>query len=543
MNIVIIPSALVVPKEQQILGKLPAIIYPADQKIMLDYILERYGDVADSFTVSLYEESESAVSVISEYDEKIKVCVLDTLRDIGYSIYFAMKNSGITEGDSVIINYADVVSYDELSQDINDVVYYSEEKPSSKWAYFSDRDGVIENLVYNPEDITLVKSSKMFIGVFSIKKAVEFMNILEEEINEKAKLDSFFRALLKYNLSNRFAIHKTTQWFDIGHADKYFEAQIEVKARSFNHISIDKNRGTLTKKSDDKNKFTGEILWYLKLPADITYSRPRIFDYSTEYEKPYITMEYYPYHTLHELMLYGNLEEGKWETIFEKIHFLLDDYGRYSVRDYDIKDSLKEMYLEKTINRIKQLEEWDLFDDFWNGEPVINGDKMISLNALINLLPTLIEENLLDVDCFPIIHGDLCFTNIMVDSNCNFIKVIDPRGKFGKYDIYGDRRYELAKLLHSCEGKYDYIIKDKFLLKRSGNDIEFEVKEKKRDFKIDECCIKAFSDFFTADEGRKIHLIEALLFLSMMPLHRENRNRPLAMMCTGMKMLRQFKFI
>lgn len=61
---------------------------------------------------------------------------------------------------------------------------------------------------------------------------------------------------------------------------------MEVKAREFNHISIDKDRGILKKTSDDKDKFIGEIKWYLKLPADIEYVRPRIFDYSTSYVAP-----------------------------------------------------------------------------------------------------------------------------------------------------------------------------------------------------------------------------------------------------------------
>ncbi len=37
-----------------------------------------------------------------------------------------------------------------------------------------------------------------------------------------------------------------------------------------------------------------------------------------------------------------------------------------------------------------------------------------------------------------------------VDTNLSFIKVIDPRGKFGTYDIYGDFRYELAKTFSQC---------------------------------------------------------------------------------------------
>ena len=88
-----------------------------------------------------------------------------------------------------------------------------------------------------------------------------------------------------------------------------------------------------------------------------------------------------------------------------------------------------------------------------------------------------IPKMLYEVDTFNIIHGDLCFANIMVDTNLSFIKVIDPRGKFGTYDIYGDFRYELAKLFHSVDGKYDFIIKDLF-------DVNFDYKRARIDYCI-----------------------------------------------------------
>lgn len=105
------------------------------------------------------------------------------------------------------------------------------------------------------------------------------------------------------------------QKFDIGHEDKYYNSKLEVRAREFNHITIDKNRGILKKTSDDKDKFIGEIKWYLKLPADVEYVRPRIFDYSTSYVNPYVSMEYYAYHTVHELFLYGDLTLQQWVDI------------------------------------------------------------------------------------------------------------------------------------------------------------------------------------------------------------------------------------
>lgn len=117
-------------------------------------------------------------------------------------------------------------------------------------------------------------------------------------------MSTFYYALQMYSKSYPMRAIATENWFDIGHEDKYYNSKLEVRAREFNHISIDKNRGILRKTGDDRDKFIGEIQWYLKLPSDIEYVRLRIFSYSTTYDDPYVSMEYYTYHTVHELYLY-----------------------------------------------------------------------------------------------------------------------------------------------------------------------------------------------------------------------------------------------
>ena len=47
MNL-IIPSAKVVPEELQKLGKLPAVIYPINQRIVFDYLYEQYKDQVET---------------------------------------------------------------------------------------------------------------------------------------------------------------------------------------------------------------------------------------------------------------------------------------------------------------------------------------------------------------------------------------------------------------------------------------------------------------------------------------------------------------
>ena len=180
----------------------------------------------------------------------------------------------------------------------------------------------------------------------------------------------------------------------------------------------------------------------------------------------------------------------------------------------------------------------DNFKNFFKNEISVNGKKYQSLESIMKLLEVEIPNMLYDVDEFHIIHGDLCFANIMIDTNLSFIKVIDPRGKFGKFDIYGDVRYELAKLLHSVDGKYDFIIKDMFHVAYNVDDatITYSIIDRKRNFDLYELFVEVFAEEIAGDI-KKIEFIEALLFLSMIPLHGESLQHQMVMLGTGLEIL------
>ena len=140
-------------------------------------------------------------------------------------------------------------------------------------------------------------------------------------------------------------------------------------------------------------------------------------------------------------------------------------------------------------------------------------------------------------DCrdFAIIHGDFCFSNILYDPAAQIARLIDPRGSFGKAGIYGDPRYDLAKLRHSIAGSYDYIVSDLFRLQQQGNSFESSLF---RNPVQDELC--AFFDRKVSLLGYRIEdirLIEALLFFSMLPLHRDHPGRQKMMFLRGLEIL------
>lgn len=427
---------------------------------------------------------------------------------------------------------------DNIYNNEPDSFFYTEEYVSEKWTYFTLEDGRLISIYDKRSEPNKLKKGNLFVGVFYLSSPLDFKSCIEKcsfEFSDES-VSVYYRALKLYSTIHPLKAIKTNNWFDIGHADKYFNSKLEVKAREFNHIKIDKNRGILTKTSDDKDKFIGEIKWYLKLPADVEYVRPRIFSYSTSYSTPYISMEYYAYHTVHELFLNGDLDIRQWETIFKRIKFIVDDFKRYKVSDEYIVQALEDMYLNKTLQRFEKLKEDVRFTGFFTDPIVVNGNAYKSLNDIIGVLKAIVPEMLYDVKEFNIIHGDLCFANMMVDNNLSFVKVIDPRGKFGKYDIYGDKRYELAKLLHSVDGKYDYIIKDLFEISHSGNSINYTIMDKNRKFDLYSVFVEVFKEDL-GEDLKKIELIEALLFLSMIPLHGESFDHQMVMLATGLDIL------
>ncbi len=135
-----------------------------------------------------------------------------------------------------------------------------------------------------------------------------------------------------------------------------------------------------------------------------------------------------------------------------------------------------------------------------------------------------------------IIHGDFHFGNILYDINARLVKLIDPRGNFGRSGIFGDCKYDFAKLRHSINGGYNYIVNDLFHVDLlEGNRIEFTLPQNPNKETLLE-----FLDGKISEEGfdlEDIKLIEGLLFLSMTPLHSGHPYRQLAMFARSIQLL------
>ena len=133
-------------------------------------------------------------------------------------------------------------------------------------------------------------------------------------------------------------------------------------------------------------------------------------------------------------------------------------------------------------------------------------------------------ERLAQNGSISVMHGDYCFSNILFDSSNYTFKLIDPRGRLNNEPtIYGDARYDIAKLRHSICGLYDFIVQDLFKLKEKNNSFEYKILTSK-DYSILE---NVFDNYAVKNNFNplEIQFIEGLLFLSMIPLHKDNIER------------------
>ena len=546
MKALLIPSALLVPPDMRNkFGELPTALFPLGNKTMIERLYDKYKDIVDIIYIVVKRKQLLINDYINSKKLPIRIIELDELRDLGYTIQYGIEFIIRQEPsvDYVYVNFADSLLDEPIPVDNNDFIYYVTGMSTDEWTYFREKQGKIEIILdkclVGGGDTSLGDVSNIFVGVFGFTNPHYFLELLKQYSNVQSDMDTFYQAIFTYSQEYPFTILHSQNWFDVGHSDNYSKATTSVAARSFNSIEIDEQRGILKKRSENKEKLVNEIRWYLRIPNKLQYLLPRVYDYSLDLTDPYVSMEYYGYHTLHESLVFGDLPLVKWQAIFQKLLFAINDMGQFTVTGErnQFETSLRDIYLQKTFNRLDMMRNEPDFHSFFENTITINGKEYRSLNEYLKMLPQLIEKLVVYTFTgqFNIIHGDLCFANILIEDTYDFIRVIDPRGKFGTFDIYGDGRYELAKLMHTLEGKYDFIIEDMFDIDVIGNTIEYHVHKQ-----IDNIT-NVFLDVFreSIDNIQAVRLIEATLFLSMIPLHNDYKQRQFAMLATGVMLLEQ----
>jgi hypothetical protein len=409
-----------------------------------------------------------------------------------------------------------------LNTDRNWLTYRTDYLQKTRWCRISmDAKNKISKYIDKEEDQP--ENRNVVSGVYFFKDKDKVTQALRKHSSQ------LYKALAELDF---LSVHSKGV-FDCGNVDNYYQTKIELlRSRAFNNLHYDPLLGTITKTSRDKNKIVNEIGWYRSLPDRLKTIAPRLVDYSLD-RNPHYTLEYYGYNTLQEYYISGALEEQFWHSILNHLLLLHEEFKKF--KKPVNKKQMHDMYVRKTFDRLEDaMTNKELKDILSFPELTINGEKYKGFFELKELLLTRLQKYIKGVKQFGIVHGDLCFSNILFDINSKVIKLVDPRGSFGKPGVFGDTNYDLAKLRHSISGNYDFIVSDMFHLDSDRNRFSFQTFSKNTEVP------KLFDRLLSKHSKiEDIKLIEGLLFISMVPLHYESVKRQTAMYLTGVKLLNE----
>ena len=290
----------------------------------------------------------------------------------------------------------------------------------------------------------------------------------------------------------------------------------------------------IRKRSRYVEKFIDEINYLRLLPPELGVLFPRLVDFSIDADDPWMRLEYFGFPTLAEIFLYERLSSAAWLRMFRRLRGVICDCFMRWPRKLEA-ESVQAMYLGKPRRRLDSL----------SGPPellhLVTAEKPIVVNGkplacLLELWPAIEERiNKMSRDCDgSIIHGDLCLSNILYDWRSDVCKLIDPRGSFGASGIYGDPRYDVAKLYHSVYGLYDFIVHDLFRVSIDAGEVTLHIGTATHHSDVQKHFEQIFFSEFDRDE---ILLLTALLFISMPPLHYDHPQRQVAMYVRGLQLL------
>ena len=312
-------------------------------------------------------------------------------------------------------------------------------------------------------------------------------------------------------------------------------------ARPFNKLTLE--NGTVTKWSHHTDKIRAEANWYSNLPRNLSVYTPRYLGIDRSDDKLGYRMEYIHAPLLSELAVFGELPLVSWLEIIRKcFQFMEKLWQEPSPSDSEeVSPEFASLFFRKMIKD----KTWSRVESFCeqgcirlDSEIVINDVQHRSLGELIEQTICAVPKT--TVDHIRLWHGDLFFGNILYQVLDQRIYVIDPRAQLesGRKDLWGDFRYDLAKLSHSILGQYDRILFGRSRLERSAGK-SMNWKFSIENFQFMDTAVELLVKFSVEKCGiqeKELYALTALLFFSMLPIHSENTERQLHLLSRAVEL-------
>lgn len=316
----------------------------------------------------------------------------------------------------------------------------------------------------------------------------------KDAISDVPDSGEFVRYLSGKNI--RFEELPLAKTQEFGLLSEYEKLGVE-KCRPFNRMTVTGDR-IIKEGIDEQGKALAvrEKAWYAKVADKNFKNIPKIYALAP------LTMERIDGKNIYEC---GNLSFEEKKRILEQVISCLKSVQSLESVSSD-RESFYDAYIGKTKARLEKVRN---LVPFAGDETVtVNGRKCRNVFFHWEELEKIVDSYFPKE--FRLIHGDCTFSNMMMRSDGSPV-LIDPRGYFGKTELYGDAAYDWAKLYYSVVGNYD-----QFNLKRFSLDI----RENDVSLKIESNCFedmeKTFWELLKDDvDERQVKALHAIIWLSL----------------------------
>lgn len=300
-------------------------------------------------------------------------------------------------------------------------------------------------------------------------------------------------------------------------------------------------------------KLINEILWLQKFGDKFPQIFPKVVSHHIDENNVWYEMPFFDLPNIRKAILTFQIDEAYVMNITNSILDFNFKNLYSNVKGKPQKDWVKKAHFDRVFYRL-----FDVYNYSKEYQKLICQDTIILNGKTYKNLPLCFSEilkiseieNIMMPNELVDIHGDLHFQNILFVEETNHFILADPRGEINGSDVF----YDLGKLLHSVNGKYDLIHTNQFDLSTEEyndkivcnlNFINSKIEDFYNNLKkgIFNLLVEKKEISQSLYWKEKVLFNECMHFCSVMTFHLNrygDENRSMAMYLTGVKLINEF---
>ena len=505
-------------------GMLPPAFLPVGGRRLYELQLREFAVSAQRVILTLpadFEPDPADARLLSR--ARVEIVRLGLGMSLGESVLAALRSAGLTQGPLAILHGDTLCLGLDLST--QDAVSVGETDDHYRWARFEVAERGIQRIA--DDDFSHAGSRQVLSGWFHLGDAATLIRSIERAGGFVSGLDDYTRQRPLQPLSSG-------EWLDFGHVNTFYQSRGRFSTeRSFNALAV--SRRIVRKRSHDRTKIAAEIGWYQNLPSAIRPYAATLVDAELEADPPGYSLEHLYLTPLSDLFVFGRLPRLSWRRIFRACDEFIFACRTLPAPRADVAKA-SAILLEKSERRLAEFATATSFDIT---RPIsINGTRTPSLTEIVAQVAAAIRPATPEHVSFA--HGDMSFANLLYDFRAQMIRVVDPRGLNGRGEpsVFGDIRYDIAKLWQCALGGYDFLLAGRYQLEiTDSHQLELVLPFDDRIADIQEFRASRFGGLSPDDADAS--LIAILLFISMLPLHGDDPQRQMALLANAVRLFAQ----